>query len=82
VTDSWNKFDKIRDILSENKIKYDFKIKSRSPLFRGDAPLAGRYGAVPDEKKMYYIYVNKKDYGYAREILQKHSVAAEGKDGL
>ena len=70
ITDSENGFNKIRGILSENNIKYDYKIKCRSQIFRDDAPFIGRYGAKLSNENMYYIYVNKKDYEYAEQILR------------
>ena len=61
----------IRDILSVNKIKYDYNCVSSSnnAWFNSDRASVGSLGENPDYAYMYYVYVHKKDYDQACYLI-------------
>lgn len=72
VGNSMQRFNEVRNNLSSNKIKYDYKIiDSTSPNFFGASSRArtGTFGVNMDYTKTYYIYVHKNDYDKAQASL-------------
>lgn len=73
VGNSSQRFDEVRNKLSSNRIKYDYKIvDSTSPSYLGSSNRArtGTYGVNMDYTKTYYIYVHKTDYDKAQASLR------------
>lgn len=63
----------IRDILSANKIKYDYRCvsNSNSPSIASRSALMGSFGENQNLAYMYYVYVHKKDYDQACYLINK-----------
>lgn len=70
-------FCKVRELLSENHIEYDFRIVDRSAWGHsfGRTPSLTRlnlpFGNQEPNSMSYYIYVYKEDYETARYLLRK-----------
>lgn len=67
---SLSEFAKIREELSQNKIKYRYTIKYVSDSGYGSS--RGRYGSFgikPGYERLYRVTVHKKDYENARYVL-------------
>lgn len=64
----------IRDILSANKIKYDYRCvsNSNSPSIVSRSALTGSFGENQNFAYMYYVYVHKKDYDQARYLINRN----------
>ncbi|MDF2883568.1 MAG: hypothetical protein K0R54_4125 [Clostridiaceae bacterium] len=69
---SLHKLREVRDILYENKIKYDYRIVNpKGPyLFSSRRARIGTYGEKKEYSPTYYVYVHKNDYEYAYEVLK------------
>lgn len=61
-----------RDLLDREKIKHDYKVINRnSPSVMSDTRArTGTFGQNPNLMREYILYVNKKDYDYAKALLQ------------
>ena len=74
---SMQDFCKVRDLLAENEIVYDYRIVDRNAsanTIGGRTPARGRINSpfVDQEcTSQYYIYVNKKDYERAAYLINK-----------
>ena len=68
-----NRFDEIRYILSGNGIEYSYRLvnKNSTPLFGGGRRGCVNFGDNTSLSTTYYIYVNKKDYDKAFELLRR-----------
>lgn len=64
---SMKKFSEVRDILSDNNIKYDYKIVNHmtSTAFDSSRTRYGSSGMNSEFQNEYYIYVHKNDYEFA-----------------
>lgn len=56
-------FSELRDVLSINALRYDYKIK-----YNGSRRY-GTFGENPDYSYQYYLYVHKKDYDQADYMI-------------
>lgn len=68
-------FNRIKDILSEREIKYDFRTVNRTTSSAFDST-RGRIGSMGENLKYsyeYYIYVNKNDYDDAIFIINNYN---------
>lgn len=64
------KFGEVRNILSSNHIKYDYKVVNHnSSLGRAGH---GSYGLNMDNAYQYYVYVHRLDYEHACTLLQRY----------
>jgi hypothetical protein len=63
-------FCRARSILAENHIPYDFRVVDHSARQRsyGHSLAAGNEG----QSVMYYVYVNKRDYETAEDLLREN----------
>lgn len=69
-----NNFNEVLSKLSANGIDYEYRIvDDTSPSFFGASRRArtGTFGENIDYSKTYYIYVQKKDYDHATNLLRK-----------
>jgi len=76
---SIKEFNRIKDILSQKGIKYDYKtvnLKSSS-LFDSTRGRVGSMGENLDASYEYYLYVNKKEYDEAIFAISTSKKAAE-----
>lgn len=74
VGSSMMDFCKVRDLLSENHIEYDFRIVDRNTWWRGyGRSLASASPGLggQDQNVMYYVYVNTQDYETAWYLLRQ-----------
>lgn len=71
ICQTQERFNDIRDILINNKIRYSYGIKDRnSSNFMGSQRgRTGTFGQNLDVSKTYYIYVHKNDYNEALELI-------------
>lgn len=62
----------VRELLETNNVKYDYKVINRnSPSALSDARArTGTFGQNSEFMREYIIYVHKKEYDYARALLQ------------
>lgn len=70
---SMEEFNRLRRILDQSGIQYDYKIKDRMKL-----DLAGSHGGIngmarmgenPSYSKQYCLYVQKENFEYARHLI-------------
>lgn len=68
---SMEKCSNIRDILSANKIKYDYRCVSNNnnAWIASDHALTGSFGENQNFAYMYYVYVHRKDYEQAHYLI-------------
>ena len=64
---SLQKFNEVRNILIENKIKYKYKVVNNMSNSRQS--ITGSFGESMNYTNIYYIYVHKKDYDDAGVAL-------------
>lgn len=63
---------KVREILSANQIKYDYKVVNKSGHGRGGNSFNyGRIGLNMNYEKEFYIYVSKENFDRAKELLRE-----------
>ena len=68
-------FNRIKDILSEREIKYDFRTVNRTTSSAFDST-RGRIGSMGENLKYsyeYYIYVNKDNYDEAVFLINNYN---------
>lgn len=65
---SLDELSKVRECLSLEKIKYDYKIVSHSSYSRGRF---GSLGINMNYEKQYNVYVKRKDYKKAKYLVEK-----------
>ena len=73
VGNSLQEFNKVRDNLSSNGIKYEYKVvDTTSSSYFGSSNRArtGSFGINMDVVKTYYIYVHKNNYNNAIALLR------------
>lgn len=75
VGQSMEKFSQVRQILSSKGIKYTYKVLNRntSGLTGGTRRRTGTFGQSNMAQYMYYVYVHRKDYEMAAELLRANS---------
>lgn len=73
VSNSLQKFNDVRNKISAQGIKYDYKVvDSSSSTFFGPSRRGrtGSFGVNTNYTKTYYLYVHKNDYGKAQALLR------------
>lgn len=73
LDNSLQRFSIVRDTLSANGIKYEYKITDSTnggSFFTSSRERSGTFGINMDYAKMYYIYVHKNDFENAQELLR------------
>ena len=70
---SLEKLSIIREILSVNKIKYEYKVVNHNSgsLFTSRRAVTGTMGEEPKYMNIYYLYVNKNDYDKSVALINK-----------
>ncbi|MCI1955722.1 MAG: DUF2007 domain-containing protein [Oscillospiraceae bacterium] len=69
TSDSMREFNRARDILEQSRVPYDYRLRSRTPLYPGRSPESGRWGTGAEFGTVYRIYVKEEDLDAARRAL-------------
>lgn len=69
---SLQKFNEMRQMLSENKIEYDYRLinNNNNYFWQSRRAVMGTFGEKAAYSITYYIYVHKKDYEHACAVLK------------
>lgn len=67
---SMSRYNDIRDILSDNEIKYTYKVVNRNSLTGRST--RGSIGERTELAYMYYVYVHRDDYERAYGMINLH----------